>query len=387
MGFPVKFPVIPALLVLLLSGASSAQCQLAFNEQQDEVVDIETLLDLSLFDDIDPATEVFTDFPVCDLGLLETYAYSLFATGEYDLQSRIYTYILRHDRNFLVMYNLACCYSRLGQADRALEFLEHSFRYGYDDLDWVEQDTDMDIVRSLPGYEELMARQYEQRAVREAGQGTRIYVECPSLQACQVVLPEYFDPEAGHTLVLGLHGAGDSVDRFATLPDYFGEHDFIYAALQGPFPDGANGGAVWFGGLPAGDAELDLQSREQLIEYVDNAIDRLEGMYLIDSVYLIGFSQGAFVSYLAGINRSDAIDGIVVFGGRLFTEWFTAEELSAADGLRVFIAHGSEDEIGNPEEARDMLTAAGCDVTFREFQGGHFIHLDTLHEAVEWMRQ
>lgn len=388
MGIAVR--AMPALFLLLLlsSGTALAQCQLAFNEQTAEEVDIETLLDLSLFEDIDPATEVFTDFPVCNLDLLEGYAYSLFETGEYDLQARIYNYILRHDRNFVVMYNLACCYSRMGMAEKALEYLEHSLRFGYEDLDWIEQDTDMDIVRSFPRYQEIMDLQREVLALRDAQQGAEIFVECPSMFSCRVVLPEGFDPAVEHTLVIGLHGAGDSAARFGTLAGYFGENDFIYAAPQAPFAvPRENGGSVWFQGPVEAGGEYDRLTRGQLVTYVENVIEQMEDSYSIDSVYLIGFSQGAAVSYIAGIGRPGMVDGIVAFGGGIDPGWFSEEELSGASDLRVFIAHGSEDGIERAEASRDLLAGRGYDVTFREFQGGHFIHLDTLHEAVEWIRQ
>jgi len=390
MGGSLRFATTLVLLICLLGGRAHAQCQLAFNEEQNQAPDTETLLDLTIFDGIDPAGEQFTEVPVCNLQLLKAYAYGLFETGEYELQARIYTYILRHERDFTTMYNLACCFSRLGQADKALEYLEHAFNYGYEDVDWVEQDTDMDIVRGLSRYTEIIAEQREWIASREeARQGVEIsYVECPSMQQCQVVLPENFDPETSHTLVIGLHGAGDSANRFSTLSGYFGEHDFIYAAPQAPitvpFP---NGGFVWFNDLSWSSAEFFNQSREMLVSYLDNVIAQMQSQYRIDKIYLVGFSQGATASYLTAISRPGIIDGIVVFGGWLDPEWFTGDDLSAASGLRVFIAQGSEDNIENAQQSRDLLTEAGYDVDFNEFPGGHFIHLDTLHEAVGWMRE
>ena len=288
------------------------------------------------------------------------------------------------------MYNLACCFSRMGQPEKALEYLEHSFNFGYEDIDWVEQDTDMDIVRELPGYSEIIAEQRERIASHEESrQDIEVsYVDCPSIQEYQVVLPENFNPEATHTLVIGLHGAGDTADRFSTLPRYFGEHDFIYAAPQAPIRvPSQNDSFVWFSELSWSSPEMFSQSRDMLITYVDNVIAQMQGQYSIDRIYLVGFSQGAAVSYLTGISRPGIIDGIVVFGGWLDPEWFTATELSAASDLRVFIAQGSEDNIENAQESSDLLEEAGFEVDFNEFPGGHFIHLDTLHEAVAWMKE
>jgi phospholipase/carboxylesterase len=110
-------------------------------------------------------------------------------------------------------------------------------------------------------------------------------------------------------------------------------------------------------------------------------------MYEIDRIYLVGFSQGASMSYIAGIRRPDVYDGIVPFGGMIDPSWFTEDQLEAARDLRVFIAHGNEDNIELAQMSRDLLEGAGFDVEYREFHGGHFIHLDTLHEAVAWMNE
>jgi phospholipase/carboxylesterase len=386
MSGPVRFVPATALLFCLFGGSAHAQCQLAFNEESEQTLDYETVLDLSVFEGIDPAAEVFTDYAVSDLQLLKEYAYSLFATGEFDLQSRIYTYVLRHERDPLVMYNLACCFSRMGQGDLALDYLEHAFYYGYEDVAWVEQDPDFDFARDMPRYQEIVAQQREFIAARAAQQGTGFYVECPALQPCNVVLPEDFDPGTSHTLVIGLHGAGDSAARFSRLSASFGDNDFIYVAPQAPYPIPGTLGNVWFGIDPDGNEDLSGQSLDFEVEYLDNVIVQMKSRYDIDEVYLVGFSQGAAISYLVGISRPEVVDGIVAFGGWLDPQWFTADELSAAKGLRVFIAHGSDDNIELAEQSRDLLTEAGYEVDFNEFPGGHFIHLDTLHEAVEWIR-
>ncbi|MFH1791997.1 MAG: hypothetical protein ABH885_08480 [Candidatus Omnitrophota bacterium] len=54
----------------------------------------------------------------------------------------------------VVHYNLACSYSLLGDADRSLEALKKSVRFGYKDFDYMERDPDLDFVRKDPRYPE-----------------------------------------------------------------------------------------------------------------------------------------------------------------------------------------------------------------------------------------
>jgi predicted esterase len=378
--------LLHATILAALAGTAGAQCQLAFNDPPDPIP-IDSLIDLSAFEGIDAANEVFTDFPTCDLQTLRTYAYSLFATGEYELQSRIYTYILRHERRVVDLYNLACCYSRMGMSDKVLEYLDYALQYGYEDIEWIEQDTDMDLVRETPRYAELLARQTARMTTVATQEGTQVHVESPILQPCNVTLPEDFDPEVSHTLVIGLHGAGDSAARFGRLAASFGENDFIYVAPQAPYPVPGTQGYVWFAFDPEDPEGLDDRAIELNLEYLDNLVASLGNMYAIDRIYIIGFSQGASMSYIAGMRRPEVYDGIVPFGGLIDPTWFTEDQLEAARGLRVFIAHGNEDNIELAQMSRDLLEDAGFDVEYHEFQGGHFIHLDTLHEAIDWIKE
>lgn len=52
----------------------------------------------------------------------------------------------------LVHYNLACSYALTGQAEKTLDALKKAIALGYDDLDWMERDDDLDGIRSLKSY-------------------------------------------------------------------------------------------------------------------------------------------------------------------------------------------------------------------------------------------
>ncbi|MFN0159240.1 MAG: protein kinase domain-containing protein [Bacteroidota bacterium] len=56
----------------------------------------------------------------------------------------------------LMMYNSACCYSRLGENGLAIEALRNSIAAGLEDYDWIRTDPDFDGIRNEPGYIELL---------------------------------------------------------------------------------------------------------------------------------------------------------------------------------------------------------------------------------------
>ena len=58
----------------------------------------------------------------------------------------------------LVLYNLACLYSLAGEVSSALDALERSYAAGLADPDWMNQDSDLDNIRSHARYAALVAR-------------------------------------------------------------------------------------------------------------------------------------------------------------------------------------------------------------------------------------
>jgi len=56
----------------------------------------------------------------------------------------------------LMLYNAACCYSRIGEKKAALTSLKESVAAGLEDYDWIKTDPDFDNIRNEPEYVELM---------------------------------------------------------------------------------------------------------------------------------------------------------------------------------------------------------------------------------------
>jgi len=56
----------------------------------------------------------------------------------------------------LVHYNLTCSFSLLGRLEESLESLEKAVGLGYDDLEHLENDSDLDSLRDEDGYNVLI---------------------------------------------------------------------------------------------------------------------------------------------------------------------------------------------------------------------------------------
>ena len=56
----------------------------------------------------------------------------------------------------MLLYNVACTYSRLGKIDQSLDALEHAVEKGWGDRAWIEHDSDLESIRESPRYKALM---------------------------------------------------------------------------------------------------------------------------------------------------------------------------------------------------------------------------------------
>lgn len=95
------------------------------------------------------------------------YVVVLRALGEQLARRRMYARSLEIDRRLVSLvphdcvarYNLACSLAMQGAPRQAIEELGRAIEYGYDDFGHLEIDPDLESVRKLPAYRDLL-RQY-----------------------------------------------------------------------------------------------------------------------------------------------------------------------------------------------------------------------------------
>lgn len=102
-----------------------------------------------------------------------------------------------------------------------------------------------------------------------------------------------------------------------------------------------------------------------------------------------GFSMGSVMSYAMALDGDrPGVAGILAFGGFVPSVEDWAPVFEDRRATRAFIAHGRRDpiiEIGFAQRAREMLEAAGLDVTYRESELGHQIDPSQLRDASVWL--
>lgn len=171
-------------------------------------------------------------------------------------------------------------------------------------------------------------------------------------------------------LILALHGAtGSGQDMLTALSKYADQFGIVMLS-----PDSR--GVTW-------DAIRGLYADD--VRYINSAMAYTFERCNIDParIGVVGFSDGA--SYSLGIGRlnGDLFHRIVSFSPGVL--------LQATDAFKpeVYITHGYRDSVLPMDTTSipivEELEARGYTVTFRKFDGGHWMPLAYVPEALQWV--
>jgi phospholipase/carboxylesterase len=190
--------------------------------------------------------------------------------------------------------------------------------------------------------------------------------------------------EAEGALVL-LHGRGtDEHDLFALLELLDPDRRLLGLTPRGPLslpPGGAHWYAVRRIGYP--DPSTFAPTFERLAAWLDALPVPPE------RTVIGGFSQGAVMSYALGLAAGRPRPaGVLALSGFMPEVDTLRYDLPGRAGLPVAIGHGTHDPVISVRfghEARDRLSAAGLEVTWRESPMGHTIDPTFLAELRGWL--
>jgi phospholipase/carboxylesterase len=192
-------------------------------------------------------------------------------------------------------------------------------------------------------------------------------------------------------LVIFLHGYGsDERDLFGIKDDL--SADYTYLSVRAPL-DVDGGGHKWFS------QDTGVSDYEGVTSDVDNStallsrfIDQATKKYgaTPDKVVLIGFSQGAMMSYQIGLQHPEQVHAIAPLSGKILSALnarLKPEE--SLKGVNVFIGHGTADTrvaYTGATDARVALGKLGIEPEFHSYPGmGHSINGTEISDLNKWL--
>jgi phospholipase/carboxylesterase len=200
-------------------------------------------------------------------------------------------------------------------------------------------------------------------------------------------------PAAGEPqgLLILHHGRGADEGDLLTLADVLDPERRLHVVTpRAPLTLASSPGYHWYlvprVGYP--DPETFDAARRALAELHDELWQRT-GLTPQQTV-LGGFSMGTVMSYVLGFDAErPAPRGILAFSGFIPTVEGWEPQLAQRSSVRVFIAHGTQDQVIPVEFAREAasrLRDAGLQVDYHESQAGHHIDPREIPHAATWLR-
>lgn len=196
---------------------------------------------------------------------------------------------------------------------------------------------------------------------------------------------------ANPPLLIMLHGIGSNEkDLFSMaegLPDRF-----LIVSLRAPFVLSA-GSYAWYHAdfsqpVPVINAQEAAQSKDTLIRFIHDL--RLDHSFDEKQVYLLGFSQGAIMSYSVALTRPDLIKGMALMSGRMLEEVKPLIDTTKNfKDMNAFISHGLNDQVLNVKYAREgkvFLDKLHIPVTYKEYPEGHTISHEMFQDLLHWLQ-
>jgi len=220
-----------------------------------------------------------------------------------------------------------------------------------------------------------------------------VHAETPLHTDLPLKYLEQANPESvNQPLVIFLHGYGSNEQDLFGIKDELPAH-YNYLSVRAPMVM-EEGSYQWFRkkGEGAYNGETDdLKTNGQvLLDFVAQAAKKYHTAP--SKVFLVGFSQGAIMSYEVALRHPEAVGGIAALSGRILpvlkSELKPDEKLQK---LAIFIGHGTADKrlpFNDGTEANSLLQSLSLKPEFHAYPGvGHNISAAEMQDLSAWLQR
>jgi phospholipase/carboxylesterase len=192
-------------------------------------------------------------------------------------------------------------------------------------------------------------------------------------------------------LLILLHGYGSNEqDLFSfaeELPD-----EFLIISAQAPLPMGG-GSYAWYS-INFDDKNgkfSDLTQAKESIDKIAIFIDQIKIKYNTnpDKTFLLGFSQGAILSYSLSLFYPNKVQNVIALSGYV-NEELLPETISKDIKTEYYGSHGSVDQVLPVEWARrnkPFLENLGFNCEYSEYPVGHGVAPQNFYSFKKWIEK
>ena len=190
-------------------------------------------------------------------------------------------------------------------------------------------------------------------------------------------------------IVFLLHGYGSNEEDLYSLKEFF-PSNYITISLRAPISVGLNSYA-WYSINFENDIDRWIKTDEAISAkniIINDILLHLKDLASTNErVSLLGFSQGAILSWSIGIENPNLIKNILPLSGFYHSE-ITETNLNHKFILNSFSTHGINDQVIPIDWARrgvQSLIDYNINIEFKEYESGHEISNENLRDVIEWL--
>ena len=192
-------------------------------------------------------------------------------------------------------------------------------------------------------------------------------------------------------LLILLHGYGSNEEDLFSFAEELPDNLLIVSA-QAPLSMGF-GAYAWYS-INFDDKNgkfSDLKEAKESIDKIAIFIDEIKEKYNTDTekTFLLGFSQGAILSYSLSFFYPNKIQHVIALSGYINTE-LLPEHISKDIKTNYYCSHGSVDQVLPVEWARNskpFLDKLGFSNVYSEYNVGHGVAPQNFYSFKSWIEE
>jgi len=193
-------------------------------------------------------------------------------------------------------------------------------------------------------------------------------------------------------LLVLLHGYGSNEEDLFSFASELPEEYYVISA-RAPYTLPPYGNAWYAIHFDADENKFsDNDQAKESRDLIATFIDELVANYPVDknNVTLIGFSQGAILSYSVALSFPEKVQRVVALSGYFNLDIIDGNfRNNNISNLKFFISHGTVDQVIPVDWARkapEFLKNLGLDVVYKEYPVGHGVAPQNFYDFKNWLQ-
>lgn len=193
------------------------------------------------------------------------------------------------------------------------------------------------------------------------------------------------------SLLVLLHGYGSNENDLFSFAEELPE-ELIIISARAPYEMGY-GGYAWYAiNFDANNAKFsDIKQANTSVTIIADFIAEMQKKYTINrgKTFLLGFSQGAILSYAYSLKYPNKVQHVIALSGYINSE-LLPEKVSQEISTDYYISHGTMDQVlpvtwGN--KAPEILSAYNVKADYHEYPIGHGVSPQNFYSFKSWIEK